>query len=251
MIQVWGMTDVGLVRRENQDAYATAVHEETGSTICVVCDGMGGVAGGAVASRVAVDTFMREFKAVLRADMNMDQIEAAVSYACALANDAVCEEAESNRSIAAMGTTLVAAVSVGDEAVVANVGDSRAYHISENGIRQITKDHSLVENMVDRGEITQEEARHHPNRNLITRALGPDMISQCDIFTCSLVPGEYLLLCTDGLVETVSDQEILFEVLYGDDPMTCLDRLLTIAKTNGAPDNLTIVLMEKLQEGGE
>jgi len=250
MIRVLGMTDVGLVRKDNQDAYATAMHE-AGYTVCVVCDGMGGVAGGAVASRIAVDSFMKEILKVLRPGMTAVQLEGAVSYACSLANKSVCLAAEKSETIASMGTTLVAAVSFGDQAVVANVGDSRAYHISEEGIRQITRDHSLVEDMLERGEITSDEARRHPNRNLITRALGPDMVTQCDTFVCALKPEEYLLLCSDGLVNTVTDQEILFEVLHGDDPMTCLDRLLEIAKTNGAPDNVTIVLMEKLREGGE
>ena len=100
--------------------------------------------------------------------------------------------------------------------------------------------------MVDRGDITAEEARRHPNRNLITRALGPDADAQCDGYICPMAAGDYLLLCTDGLVDTVSDQEMLFEVLHGGDPAGCLDRLLEISKSRGASDNVTAVLLKKL-----
>ena len=144
-----------------------------------------------------------------------------------------------------MGTTLVSAVSYDGGVVITNVGDSRAYHISKHHITRVTKDHSLVESMVDRGDITAEEARHHPNRNLITRALGPDMSALSDEYICPLEPGDFLLLCSDGLVDTVTDQEMLFEVIHGDDLNTCLDRLLAISKSHGASDNVTAVLMKQ------
>ena len=132
-----------------------------------------------------------------------------------------------------------------DGTVISNVGDSRAYHITEGGIVRVTKDHSLVESMVDRGDITAEEARRHPNRNLITRALGPDISAVCDGYICPMAAGDFLLLCTDGLVDTVTDQEMLFEVIHGSDPDTCLGRLLEISKSRGAADNVTSVLMQK------
>ena len=109
----------------------------------------------------------------------------------------------------------------------------------------MTRDHSLVESMVERGDITEEEARRHPNRNLITRALGPEVNAQCDGYICPLAAGEYLLLCTDGMVDTVTDQEMLFEVIHGGQLSTCMDRLLAIAKAHGASDNVTAVLMQK------
>ena len=145
-----------------------------------------------------------------------------------------------------MGTTLVSAVSYAGGTVITNVGDSRAYHITKDSIVRITKDHSLVERMVDRGDITAEEARRHPNRNLITRALGPDADAKCDGYICPMKAGEYLLLCTDGLVNTVTDQEMLFEVIHRGSPDSCLERLMEIAKSQGAPDNVTVVLMQKL-----
>ena len=245
MMEVWSMTDVGLVRKENQDAFAVCQHEESGHTLCVVCDGMGGAAGGRLASRIAVDTFMLEMQKVLRQDMTPEQLREASSYAVTLANRAIRDAAEASVDCRGMGTTLVSAVSYDGGAVISNVGDSRAYRITADGIARITKDHSLVERMVDRGDITAEEARHHPNRNLITRALGPDMSALSDEYICPLGPGEFLLLCSDGLLDTVTDQEMLFEVIHGDDLNTCLDRLLTISKSHGASDNVTAVLMKQ------
>lgn len=244
MINVWGMTDIGLVRKENQDAYRFC--EVAGHTVCVVCDGMGGAAGGQVASRIAVETFVSELEKVLNENMSPEQLREASSYAVALANQAIRQAAAEESAYQHMGTTLVAAITYTDGVVVSNVGDSRAYHISEAGISRITKDHSLVESMIDRGDITAEEARHHPNRNLITRALGPDVGGLCDGYICSMKKDEFVLLCTDGLVDTVTDQEMLYEVLHGGDPATCLDRLLEIAKKQGARDNVTAVLMQKL-----
>ena len=246
MINVWGLTDVGLVRKENQDAYAVRRDPSTDHVICVVCDGMGGPAGGSLASRIAVDTFVEELEKVLQYDMNTDQLREASSYAVSLANRAIREAAEHCEEYQDMGTTLVSAVSCADGVVITNVGDSRAYHITPDGITRVTRDHSLVERMVERGDITAEEARRHPNRNLITRALGPDPVAECDGYVCSLDKGEYLLLCSDGLVDTVTDQEMLFEVIHGGPVATSLNRLLDISKSRGASDNVTAVLMQKL-----
>ena len=246
MINVWGMTDTGLVRKENQDAYAVKRTQDSDRVISVVCDGMGGPAGGCVASHIAVDTFIEELEKILTPDMGPEQLREASAYAASLANKAIREAAGHSEKYRDMGTTLVSAISYADGAVITNVGDSRAYHITQDGIIRVTRDHSLVESMVERGDITEEEARRHPNRNLITRALGPDEVAECDGFICPMQPGDFLLLCTDGLIDTVTDQEMLFEVIHGDDIATCLDRLLNIAKSRGASDNVTAVLLQKL-----
>jgi len=242
MMNIWTMTDTGLVRKENQDAYA--VRTAFGHTICVVCDGMGGAAGGQLASRIAVDTFSAEMEKRLSPDAKPDRLREVSVVAVALANRAVREAARGSEEYHNMGTTLVSAVSFDGGVVIANVGDSRAYHINKEHIVQVTRDHSLVEHMVERGDITVEEARRHPNRNLITRALGPDIDPECDCYTCQLESGDFLLLCTDGLVNTVTDQEIKAEVLRGDTE-TCMDRLLAISKSRGASDNVTVVLARK------
>ena len=142
-----------------------------------------------------------------------------------------------------MGTTVVAAAARPELAVVTNIGDSRAYLISREGIRQISKDHSLVENMVDHGELTPQQARKHPSRNLITRALGPEAAVQADTFPVQWKQGDFLLLCSDGLVNTVTDQEILFEVIHGGALEECLQRLLALSRQRGAPDNVTAILL--------
>lgn len=242
MTNTWTMTDVGLVRKENQDAFA--VRTAFGHTICVVCDGMGGAAGGQLASSIAVSTFTEEMAKRLTPDSKPDRLRELSVVAVALANRAVRKAARSSQEYQNMGTTLVSAVFFDGGAVIANVGDSRAYHITRERIVQVTRDHSLVEHMVERGDITAEEARRHPSRNLITRALGPDVNPECDCYTCRLEPGEYLLLCTDGLVNTVTDQEIKAEVLRGDTE-TCMDRLLALSKSRGASDNVTVVLAMK------
>lgn len=243
MMNIWSMTDKGLVRKENQDAYA--VKTVFDHTVCVVCDGMGGAAGGQLASRIAVETFSEEMEKRLSPGSKPGRLREVSVVAVALANRAVREAARTSETYRGMGTTLVSAVSFDGGAVIANVGDSRAYHINQERIVQVTRDHSLVEHMLERGDITAEEARHHPNRNLITRALGPDVDPECDCYTCQLLPGEYLLLCTDGLVNTVTDEEIMREVL-NDDTNTCMERLLALSKSRGASDNVTVVLAKKL-----
>ena len=243
MMNIWSMTDTGLVRKENQDAYA--VKTAFGHTICVVCDGMGGAAGGQLASRIAVDTFSAEMEKRLSPEAKPGRLREISVVAVALANRAVREAARTSEEYHSMGTTLVSAVSFDGGVVIANVGDSRAYHINKQRIHQVTRDHSLVEHMVERGDITAEEARRHPNRNLITRALGPDVDPECDCYICQLLEGDYLLMCSDGLVNTVTDQEI-FQEVRREDPDTCVERLLAISKSRGASDNVTVILARNL-----
>ena len=169
-MKMWGITNTGLVRSENQDAYAAfnvgALHA------AVVCDGMGGTTGGQVASAIAVARFEEALRDALRDDMEAEQLRQVILSAIACANDAIRQEAARNAEYQHMGTTLVCAVTRPDMAVIGNIGDSRAYHITAEGIFQISRDHSVVENMVAKGDLTPQEARNHPNRNLITRALG-------------------------------------------------------------------------------
>ena len=242
MIKTWAITDVGLVRKENQDTYRIARN----GGVCVVCDGMGGAAGGRIASTLAAETYVAELDKVLKPDMTPEQLREASSYAVAMANQAVENRATEDAELSNMGTTLVSAIAYEGGTVITNIGDSRAYYITEAGITRITKDHSLVESMVDHGDITADEARHHPNRNLITRALGRDTNAACDGYIRPMEKGDYILLCTDGLVNTVTDQEMLFEIIHGQGEDTCLSRLMEIAKSQGAPDNVTAVLIRML-----
>ena len=143
-----------------------------------------------------------------------------------------------------LGTTLVALLVRGKDATVVNVGDSRAYRVSKAGIKRITTDHSLVQLMVDRGELPPERARTYPGKNYITRAIGTEPTVLCDIFHLEVDRGDCLLLCSDGLTNTMDDQEILFEVIHGFNKQYCCRRLLEIAKNRGAPDNVTSILVQ-------
>ena len=246
-MDIWGMTDPGLVRSENQDAYAVRVSEESGFTVCVVCDGMGGPGGGKLAGELAVEAFLSSCLANLRAGMDPAQVQEVAEFAVAAANTAVYERSVRD-NLRGMGTTLVSALVREGTALISNVGDSRAYLIRREGepaIRRVTKDHSLVERLVDCGSLTEEEARSYPGRNFITRALGPDPEAVSDSYLVELGRGDCRLLCTDGLVNTATDEEMTREVLRSGEENGCLDRLLDIARSRGAPDNVTAVLMRR------
>ena len=250
MMNVWGLTDIGLVRKENQDAYAVRMNEESGHLICVVCDGMGGAKGGRVASTMAVHTFMNSCLANLRSGMSEQEVQQVAEFAAAAANSAIYERGQSDAALKGMGTTLVSAIVWEDKALFSNVGDSRAYLIRKpeeegSAISRITKDHSVVERLLDRGDIIEEEALRHPNRNLVTRVLGPESEAPSDSYLLELHSGDYILLCSDGLVDTVSSREIEREILGSGDDNGCLNRLLELAKSYGAADNVTAVLLRQ------
>ena len=205
---------------------------------------MGGAEGGQIASSVAVETFMKEMRALIRADMTAEQLRELASFCVAKANTAVYQRALQDPAYQGMGTTLVSAVAEEKYAIVCNIGDSRAYLIRGGEITRITHDHSVVQTLVENGNITAEEARTHPNRNLITRALGPDENTLCDAFEVSFTKGDKILLCTDGLVVTATDDEICRAVCAGKSAEESLDDLIALAKAQGAPDNVTAVLIE-------
>ena len=239
-MQVWGVTDRGAVRQQNQDAYAARLLED-GRVIALVCDGMGGARAGNVASTMAVELFMEEF---LKSSPD-DPVEERMGHAASTANQAVFHRSVHDADCAGMGTTMVAVLACGQEAVILNEGDSRCYHINTEGIVLVTRDHSLVEDLVERGELTREQARTHPHKNLITRALGAEPVLMADCFRQPLAEGDYLLLCSDGLSNVVNEQEMLYEVIHGGPEEGCCQRLLEIALSRGAPDNVTVVLVKR------
>lgn len=244
-MNVYGITDQGLIRRENQDHYEYWNREQ--GVLAVVCDGMGGAKSGNVASHLAVEAFMDELD---KADPAEPVKE--MNRALSLANETVRQRSLTDPDCSGMGTTLVAAWVQPDlHAFLLNLGDSRAYLVRASGISQITRDHSLVADLVAHGKITPEQARTHPNKNIITRALGTDRRAEGDIFEVDLEQGDFILLCSDGLSNTVTDQEILYEVLYGGMDSTCCKRLLEIALKRGAPDNVTAVLICTGEEENE
>ena len=241
-MQSWGLTDPGCVRKQNQDAYRIEQLDRN-TLLCVVCDGMGGAKSGNVASTLAVDVFSEEVCNDWKPSMNSEQKEQMLRAAVKLANFTVFDQAVQFEEFSGMGTTLTAALVHNGEATIVNVGDSRVYGINRNGIRLLTKDHSLVQLMVDRGDITAEMAKNYPGKNFITRAIGTEPVVLCDIFHWEVSKGDFLLLCSDGLSNVMDDQEILFEVVHGVNKQHCCKRLLNIAKNRGAPDNVTSILV--------
>lgn len=241
-MQSWGLSDQGCVRKQNQDAYHIEKLDRN-TQLCVVCDGMGGAKSGNIASSLAVDVFVQEVKRSWTAGMNNAEIDQMLSGAVKLANFTVYDQSMQFEDFDGMGTTLVAVLIRGKRATVVNVGDSRAYLVDQNGIRQLTTDHSLVQMMVERGELTPEMARTYPGKNFITRAIGTEPMVLSDIFHLELNKGDCLLLCSDGLSNMMDDQEILFEVVHGVNKQYCCQRLLDIAKNRGAPDNVTSILV--------
>ncbi len=241
-MNIWGITDVGAVRQQNQDSYyIEQVEPDMG--LGLVCDGMGGARAGNVASRLAVETF-RDTAHGQTQDQWRGEPEALLHFAAEQANQAVWYRAGIDPDCRGMGTTMVAALVIGETAYLLNIGDSRAYLVREDGISRITRDHSVVEDLVARGDITPEQARQHPQKNLITRALGAEEKVRADLYRQKVAPGDTLLLCSDGLINVVTDQEILYEVIHGGAHENCCRRLLDIALSRGAPDNVTVVLMQ-------
>ncbi len=241
-MQYWGLTDPGCARSQNQDVYHIEMLDRH-TLLCIICDGMGGAKSGNVASTLAADVFTQEIKRTWTPDMEQDELDQMLKNAVKLTNYTVYDQAQQFEEFMGMGTTLVAALIQGKKATIVNVGDSRAYSINAEGIHQLTTDHSLVQMMVERGELNPQMAKNYPGKNLITRAIGTEPSVSCDIFYRKLEREDCLLLCTDGLSNLLDEQEILFEVAHVPDKEQCCQRLLDIALKRGAPDNVTSVLV--------
>ena len=241
-MQAWGLSDPGIVRSENQDAFAIEQLDDS-TLLAVVCDGMGGARAGNVASDLALDVFTTTFLRSWRPRPTEESITRIMQEGMSLANRAVYEQAQSDESYLGMGTTLVAAVVGQGRAAILNIGDSRAYRCGGDGISCVTVDHSFVQMMVDRGALTKAQAMSHPDKNLITRAVGTADTVEGDIYFIDFSAGENLLLCSDGLSNVVTEQELLFEIVHGCEKSDCCRRLLEIARKRGAPDNVTAILI--------
>lgn len=238
-MKIVAKTDKGLVRENNQDAYA--VGELPGEVAwAVVCDGMGGAAGGNIASALAVKVISDKITSSYNEKMRDSSIKNLLDSAITAANIEVYDMAYSRPDLKGMGTTVVAVVVRDNVAHIAHAGDSRAYVVNNDGVEQITVDHSLVQNLVDRGEITKEEAEHHPNKNVITRALGVDKRIDVDFSEVDMEENETLILCTDGLSNCVNNAEIAEDIKDGQ-YYAFADRLVKRANKNGGIDNITVV----------
>lgn len=243
MLRSYALTDIGRKRQLNQD-YIYLSENPIGNlpNVFIVADGMGGHNAGDYASRLAVETVVEEIGA--SSDKNPVKI---LDNAIGRANTQLRKRAREDRSLRGMGTTLVAATCIDRCLVVANVGDSRLYVISDE-IRQITQDHSLVEEMVRMGGIDKETARNHPDKNIITRAVGARSDVEVDFFNVELQTGDMVLLCSDGLTNMVED-EMICRILKGDgDLEDKVEDLMRTANQNGGKDNISMIVIELLAD---
>ncbi len=241
----YGLTDKGAVRDNNQDCFILEKCEAKGCLIAALCDGMGGAKAGGIASQLSNKAFVSYIYNKLTTNLRrIVDYRKILEDACAEANGVSYEYSHFDDAFDGMGTTIVGGVIKNNgNGYIINVGDSRAYLISRrtNSIRQITRDHSLVEELVEAGAITAEQARSHPRKNVITRALGTDTRVVCDYFSFTLHSGDVLLLCSDGLSNIVSDLEMLSCARDLREPEELCRALMSRALNRGARDNVTVV----------
>jgi len=241
VLRTFAVTDIGRKRKINQDSvYASEKAIGNLPNLFIVADGMGGHKAGDFASKCAVET-MRDL-AARSFEKNPVLI---LRKAIEAANENIHKKAEEDSSYEGMGTTVVAASCLGKYLQIANVGDSRLYVIGRE-IVQITKDHSLVEEMVRMGGIDREAARNHPDKNIITRAIGVNQKVEIDFFTVELKPGEKVLMCSDGLTNMLEDAEILGIVNNGPNLEESANQLISIANDRGGKDNISVILIEQI-----
>ncbi len=238
----FGLTDKGRMRPTNQDIYRTEVLEEKDAALLVVCDGMGGANAGNVASRFAAEMFIETVKPGLEGDLDENTRHELLSEGLDLANVTVYTLAGRQPEFRGMGTTLVAVLVKGNKATIINVGDSRAYVLTKDEFRQVSEDHSYVEEMRRLGRLTKESARKHPQKNLITRAVGVEPEVSGDFFELELEPEDVILLCSDGLTGMVEDEKIEAAIRESNNLGLAGDALLNLALEGGGRDNITVAL---------
>ena len=245
----FGLTDKGMVRKDNQDCFIIEKCQSRSCLVLALCDGMGGAKAGGIASQLANKAFVSYVYAKLTS-----RISRVVDYrrilreACEEANGVSFEYSRFDEAFNGMGTTIVGGVIKNNgNGYIINVGDSRAYRISRrsNSIHQITRNHSLVQELVEAGAITKDQARTHPQKNIITRALGTERRVECDYFEFALQGSETLLLCSDGLSNIVSDLEMLECAKENQEPEQLCRALMSKALSRGASDNVTVIAVTR------
>lgn len=242
-MKIVSKTDIGRLRRTNQDAYATG--EITGGVAwAVVCDGMGGANGGNIASSTTVKVISERIAAGFRPEMSANSIRNLLISAICAANVSVFDMAKSVESLSGMGTTVVAAILTDSALYVAHVGDSRCYVISQHEMTQLTRDHSIVQLMLESGQITPEEAKVHPKKNVITRAIGVEEMVDAEFNEYDLQPEDKVLICTDGLTNFMEQDEIA-RIIRDENFYEYPNLLIDGANENGGGDNITVVVISR------
>lgn len=240
-MQFYSVTDCGKTRPNNEDFCCAEVIN--GFTVMILADGMGGYRGGEIASSGAVETVIEYLRKNLQKYSSPKQVFEAMHAALYYANKNLFNLAAESVTLEGMGTTIDIAISNNHELFIAHVGDGRVYKISGDGkIRKITRDHSLVEYMVERGEITPQEAAVHPQRHIITRALGTDYTINADMITESITSKDTILLCSDGLTGMLSDEKILSVVTESKQLSDTAQTLVRLANEAGGKDNITVII---------
>ena len=240
MLTCFSRTDIGKKRKINQD-YVYAYTEKIGnlSNLFIVADGMGGHAAGDYASRTAVDVMESFIETSFEKNSQTLLVKAVES-----ANSEVFTRANADRQYQGMGTTVVAATFVGRFLQAVNVGDSRIYIQRNGSLRQISVDNSLVEDMIRSGGITREQAKNHPDKNIITRAVGVKDYVECDIYTEELRDGDIIMLCSDGLTNMLDDRDISRMISEAEDLKAAVETLIDSANEQGGKDNISVVLVK-------
>ena len=244
-MQYYGISDKGIIRKNNQDCFTVKSCESRSCIIAVLCDGMGGAQAGGIASELANREFTDYVYSRLTSRTNKNpDLKSVLLTACAKANSEAYDYSLFDISLNGMGTTIVGGIIKDNgEVKLINVGDSRAYHFSasEGTVQQITTDHSLVEDLVSSGVLSREQARVHKQKNIITRAIGTEDTVTADYFETVLAYGDMLLLCSDGLSNYVSDAEMLAAFQENSEPESFCSRMLSLTYEKGAGDNVTLV----------
>lgn len=231
------LSDIGLVRKLNEDSIGYIEDEK--KRYYVVADGMGGHNAGEVASKIAVQSTID----YINKNENFHEPQNILIDAVKFANKKIYEEAKVNSKMAGMGTTITACLLYGEKMFVANVGDSSCFVITGDNINKVTKDHSLVQQLVDAGSITEEEAVNHPNKNIITRALGTNSEVEVDLFTFDIAECRKVILCSDGLSNSVTKGEIYDIVIESNNEEACR-KLVELSKIKGSNDNISVIIFE-------
>lgn len=239
-MNIFGLTDKGIVRSNNQDAFATGQLSDK-AYFAIVCDGMGGANGGNIASTMAVDSLSASLKSGYRDNMNDSSVRNLLDSAVNSANIRVFDKSRENSELRGMGTTVVICLIIGEQLYIAHAGDSRAYILRDGNLTQITRDHSIVQSMIEEGKLTADEAKFHPRKNVITRALGVEESINPEFNIYDLIKNDMLLLCTDGLSNFIEPNDIKAILLNEklDDPTL---QLIETANKNGGGDNITAVV---------
>ena len=242
-MKIVARTDTGLQRNNNQDYY-TACELSGGAVLAVVCDGMGGAAEGALASSTAVKIIRNRISGSYQEGMSDISIKSLLISSLENANKDLFNLSLTDSNFKGMGTTVVAMIATDEFIYIAHAGDSRAYKITGNNLFQLTKDHSVVQNMIENGEITADEAIHHPKKHIITRALGVDSDIRIDFCQEPFEDKDLIILCTDGLTNFCSTEDFInltSDGLY----FEYAERLVNTANSNGGGDNITVVAVLK------